>query len=464
MATNHDLATSPADEHVDVAVVGAGLAGLTAAATAARQGDRVAVLSHGPPGGRAHTTERDGYRFNQGPHALYTGGAGMAVLRELGIEPTGGPPSTGEGRLLVDGELRQLPASAASLASSRWLSLRSRGQLATVLGRLGKWDLEELGHRSGADWLDDLGLRPDADAVLRTLARVTTYADDMASISADVVVGQLRQPNVRYLDGGWQQLVDALSGGLQPRTARATGLSRDGQGWLVTTDAGGVGAVRASAVVLAAGSPAACRALLPTDPGWGELGPASTAACLDLGLRRAPEPPIIFGADEPLYLSTHCPPADLAPAGGAVVQVMRYGARSAELDRPALHELARRAGITDDDVATQRFLAGMVTCSAVATPARGGLAGRPGMAATGAEGVYLAGDWVGPVGHLADASLASGRAAGAAAADLASRAQALAPILHSSSFELLSQSAASLNRPGAVQASGMATSLMKDQA
>ncbi|MPY93555.1 MAG: methyltransferase domain-containing protein [Acidimicrobiia bacterium] len=39
----------------------------------------------------------------------------------------------------------------------------------------------------------------------------------------------------------------------------------------------------------------------------------------------------------------------------------------------------------------------------------------------------------------------------------------LAPILHPSSFELASQSVASLDRPGAVQVSGMATSLVNDE-
>jgi hypothetical protein len=111
---------------------------------------------------------------------------------------------------------------------------------------------------------------------------------------------------------------------------------------------------------------------------------------------------------------------------------MRYGARSAAADRPELEALAGRAGITAADVVTQRFLARMVTCSAVPTPAGGGLAGRPGVTASGQPGVFLAGDWVGPVGHLADASLHSGRSAGAAAArhagSTASQAAGLAPL------------------------------------
>ena len=48
--------------------------------------------------------------------------------------------------------------------------------------------------------------------------------------------------------------------------------------------------------------------------------------------------------------------------------------------------------------------------------ASGGLAGRPGVAILGTDGVFIAGDWVGPDGLLADAAVASGRAAGVAAA------------------------------------------------
>jgi hypothetical protein len=55
-------------------------------------------------------------------------------------------------------------------------------------------------------------------------------------------------------------------------------------------------------------------------------------------------------------------------------------------------------------------------------PERGGLAGRPGAAVPGLDGVLVAGDWVGPVGHLTDAALVSGEAAGRRAAERAVRA------------------------------------------
>ena len=58
----------------------------------------------------------------------------------------------------------------------------------------------------------------------------------------------------------------------------------------------------------------------------------------------------------------------------------------------------------------------MVVTGAIPTAANGGLAGRPGAEVPGLPGAFVAGDWVGPVGMLADAALASGAHAGRLAA------------------------------------------------
>jgi hypothetical protein len=92
---------------------------------------------------------------------------------------------------------------------------------------------------------------------------------------------------------------------------------------------------------------------------------------------------------------------------------------SAEL-RAQMEEHARLAGVDLAHVEEERFLRRMTVVGATPTPATGGLAGRPGVASSGLEGVYVAGDWVGPTGWLTDAALASGEAAGSAAARSAS--------------------------------------------
>ena len=98
-----------------------------------------------------------------------------------------------------------------------------------------------------------------------------------------------------------------------------------------------------------------------------------------------------------------------------MVHVMRYGAREARLDRAELRTFARLAGITDDHIVEERFLAGMVVTHLLPRP-EAGLAGRPGVTVARAPGMYLAGDWVGPSGWLADAAMASGQHAGMLAA------------------------------------------------
>ena len=60
----------------DVVVVGGGMAGLTAACYLAREQMEVTVFEKASYlGGRAATQEFDGFRFNRGGHALYSGGA-----------------------------------------------------------------------------------------------------------------------------------------------------------------------------------------------------------------------------------------------------------------------------------------------------------------------------------------------------------------------------------------------------
>src|SRR5262249_59665236 len=88
-----------------------------------------------------------------------------------------------------------------------------------------------------------------------------------------------------------------------------------------------------------------------------------------------------------------------------------YGATDANADRAELQAHLARAGVGEEDVVTSRFLPRMVVAGAAPTAAQGGLCGRPAVDATGLPGVYLAGDWVGPTGLIADAALASGQVA-----------------------------------------------------
>jgi phytoene dehydrogenase-like protein len=399
-----------------VVVIGAGLAGLAAGATAARAGAHVVILEAHAPGGRARTDIRDGFRFNQGPHALFRGGPGRRVLARLGIRAIGhSPPMKGSRALIAD--------HPHSFLSRRTLGRRSKAQVGRAITRLALIDAAKWAGWSAQEWIDALELRPDAAMLMQTFVRVTTYAADLGRLPAALAISQMRtalKGGVAYLDGGWEQLTSGLLA-----SATATGaqlhphapvqqISGGPGAWEVHTTAE---VIRAAAVVVAAGRPAAAGRLLPVAPGWGEMGPEVTAACLDLGLRR-PGPRLVFGIDQPLYLSPHSPSGNLAPSGCGLVHLMRYGARTSAEDRQQLWELATAAGISDADVVVQRFLPHMVVVNCLPPPERG-LAGRPPVSIPGVPGVFIAGDWVGPQGWLSDSSLVSGEQAGRLAAEAA---------------------------------------------
>ncbi len=392
-------------------VIGAGLAGLAAGATATRAGSAVLVLDAHVPGGRARVTTRDGFVFNRGLHALYQGGAGWRVLRSLGIEPQGSAPPLGRYQALAGGRLHLMPTGPGSLRSTTLLGPEDKEALAALLAGLSRLTPRRPAGASVSQWIAGAGLGPAAAAAVSALVRLTTYACDLDTFAADAAVAQLQLAagGVVYLDGGWAQLVARLAVRCQVRTGiKVTGVAPVAGRVEVAT---GDGPLAARSVIIAAGRPAAARRLLPADPGWGDLGPELTAACLDAGSRRVPDPGYVLGIDAPVYAAVQAPPARQAPPGQAVVAAVRYGATEARADRAALQAHLERAGLREEDVVTSRFLARMVVAGAAPVAARGGLGGRPAVGATGLPGVYLAGDWVGPAGLLADAALASGHAA-----------------------------------------------------
>ncbi len=424
------------DEQRDVVVVGGGLAGLTAAATAAAAGRSVLLLDGHPGANRAGTDQVGRFLFNRGAHALYRKGAGRAVLGRLGVSVSGKLPPVLGGLARRGDVVDRLPLDPVSLVRTRLLSARGKVRVARELASVPRWRHERLADRTAAEWLDERGLTGDERGLVEMVARTTTYVADLDRVSADLVVRQVQLglQGVHYLHGGWVTLLDGLARagadrGVECVAAAARSVVPDGGRVRVTlsgvsaeeADGDGERVVLAGAVVVAAGTPDACASLLPAGPpAWEVVGPPVQVACLDLGLAAPPATRVLLGLDRPLYLICHAPPAELAPRGAAVVHAMRYlrsdEPASAVDARTELEEHCRIAGIDPDGAERVRYLHRMVACGALATPATGGLAGRPGVADTDLDGVFAAGDWLGPEGHLADAALTSGEAAGRQAA------------------------------------------------
>jgi len=260
------------------------------------------------------------------------------------------------------------------------------------------------------------------------MVRHSTYCHDPARLSASAAIEQLRlsmSGEVLYLHRGWGSLVAALQTAAVKRGTAIITKSRVVE-VNVTADcassvmlASGV-SIPAEAVIVAT-APRVARELLRP-----RIDAVSTTevrvASLDLALRALPRKRTVFalGIDEPWSFCVDSLIADVAPDGRAVVHLVKY-LRSGAIGTPA--DEAHLDGVLDllqpgwrRDVVYRRFVPTMPVAHAMVAADTGGFTGRPSGRLAGMKNVFLAGDWVGPVGQLADASIASAVAAARAAA------------------------------------------------
>ncbi len=403
------------DVTVDLQIVGGGLAGLLTAARAADRGLRVRLFEKSNAGGRAKTNVRDGFKLNNGPHALYLDGGLDRALTELGIGSAGSAPALKGASGTIGDRQDLLPQGLGSMWRTSLISGSEKRRLAGMMARLPRMETSGLGGVSVDEWLADMVGGGDLAHLCRGLITLATYnrASDLAS--ADAAVDNLKMAigkGVRYLAGGWQQLVDQLeqhcvrTGRVEIVKATVTRVvpGPGGDGWICETGSGsGIGAT----VVIAGLAPAVVDGLLGTDYVT-QAGPPVRASVLDLGLVERPRLSTLIGLDSGLYYSLHSVADDLAPAGRALVSLARYQRpdddMTAEQSRAILDAHRVRAGVADDDIIMERYLHRSTVTWGMPLASQGGLSGRPGVTVEGMKGCFIAGDWVGPSGLLADAA------------------------------------------------------------
>lgn len=407
-----------------IAVVGGGIAGLLAAAHVAAAGGQPVVFEAGSKlGGRARTRNLDGYCFNQGPHALYTAGALNKALSEFGVSVSGGSPDLSAGWAVWAHGASPLPTmrfgrntdSLDEPTSAALKAFFARMAAAIDFGR---------GIALSAVLSD---LPATARAVVEGFVRLSTYVHAPGELDAGAALCQLRLSSAGtiYVDGGWSSLVEgivkspALGRAIIRTNERVERVrAQDVRCWI---DLKSAGSEDFGAVILAV-PPNQARSIAdgsaPLAADVAKLMPVRIMG-LDLALSAVPRNDANFalGMEAPIYLSVHSAVSKLAPPGGGLVHIARYLAPGEKPSNRYFGELEEWAdelqpGWRHRLVHQQRLSAATVAHDFPRWTDEGR---RAGGALSDVPGVFLAGDWVGADGMLADAAAASARIAAAEA-------------------------------------------------
>lgn len=416
------------NDSTGVVVVGGGVAGLTAACYIARAGVEVTLLEQSSRmGGYAATRDHAGYLFNHGLHALYTGGAASEVLRDLGVAYSAGSP--GPMRMVCDGVMQPYPSDPMTLLRHHSLSVGDKVELVRLFTRLPRMDSQSFGTLSVADWITQNIQRQQPRRLMTALAKTFMYTSALDLVSADACVRKIQQTlhdPIHYIDGGWQTLVDGLRTQAEQHGATIMSGAHVAQVLCEGNQAVGVQlrngrAIYADAVVLAIKPQDVISCLPDAAPGLrkavADLVPA-VVACLDVALERLPNNinTVVQDIDQPCFLSAQSVYARVTPDGGAYVGTFKQLDSRVPSDPQAdRRELERLLDIAQpgwrDVLVKAMFLPHIAAVGGLPLAANGGLRGRPTINAAGMERLFLAGDWVGAEGFLADPSFGSAREA-----------------------------------------------------
>jgi len=311
-----------ADPAVDAAVIGGGIAGLTAARALHRQGRSVVLLEAASRWGGVIRTERvDGFVLEAGPDTILAAKPeGLALCLELGlgdrVVPTDATRTTvfvvRGGRLhpLPPGMALGIPTGVVPLLRSRLFSWRGKlrmGLEPLVPSRPAGGDesiAAFVGRRLGREAVEVIGGPllagihagdPARLSILTTFPRLREMEARSGSLMRGLRAarrGAKGGPRAGFvsLAGGLAELVAALvadlpAGALRAGTA-ARAVRKDGPGFVVETEAG---PVSARAVVVAVPPPRAAALVDGLSPDAGRLlaGVAMASTCtVLLGFRR----------------------------------------------------------------------------------------------------------------------------------------------------------------------------------
>ncbi|MFB5249309.1 phytoene desaturase family protein [Bacillus mycoides] len=411
----------------DVAIVGGGLAGLTASIYLAKEGRKVVVLEKSSRfGGRAMTINKNGIYMNLGAHALYRGGEAFLTFNELGMNLTGGMPSTKAHGIWKD-DVYTIPTDFRSILSTPLLSWSAKIQFSRLMIHLGKLDINMIPKMSLSVWAEKEIQDPMVRNMFYALCRTTTYTYAPTMQLASSVLKQIQlsmKEGVFYVDGGWETIITKLRD-----IANNVGVQFLASKHVLEVEyCEGVQKIRClddevfevDAVVVTIPPKEACKIIKGAEgtslQKWSEQSIQVTVAALDIGLKRLPNPLHHFalGLDQPIFFTNQSRAAKLSEDGSIVVSLIKYHNPLVELNYFAddkdqlektmelLHPNWKR------EVIVKQYLPKITV---VHDFPHIGRVENPGPNIPEMPGVYVAGDWAGHDEILADAAVASGKRA-----------------------------------------------------
>jgi phytoene dehydrogenase-like protein len=409
--------------HYDVAIVGGGLAGLTAAIYAANAGKKTIILEQQKQlGGRAITKKKDGAYFDLGGHALYKG-VGVEILNKLKVKIEGGTPSS-DAFGMWNGQLLSVPTGIMSLFTSPLLSIKGKWEVGNILSKLGKMDMDQYNQISVRDWIESNFRDPMTRHFFYSLLRTASYGLAPDLQAAGPVLKQLQNAlkGVYYLDKGWGSLIEnmrmkAIEKGVTCQTGVKVSEIEYDHGRVKAVVCSNDTRIVAENIILTT-PPEVSYKMVPKANQtslqvWKDQAIAITSACLTVVLRHLPNPKFqfIYGIDQPVFLSNQSRAANLSDQGDQVIQLIKYqGSQTdAQKDREDLEKVLDLAqpGWREELVSKQYLPKIIVTHDFMHLNGRV----NPGPEVPEIRGLYVAGDWATHGELLADAAIASGKRA-----------------------------------------------------
>ncbi|MBS4221965.1 phytoene desaturase family protein [Lederbergia citrea] len=414
----------------DVVVIGGGLAGLTAANFLAREGKKIVVLEKSNRlGGRAMTNNKNGVLMNLGAHGLYIEGEAMKTLTDLGISLSGENASKAvQIHGIWKNEVYLIPTDISSIMSSSLLTWKAKIILSKLMLKLMKINIDSIPEGSLADWAESEISDPMVRHIFYSLCRLTTYTSAPTLQLAKPVLKQVKRSlkgGVLYVDEGWETIIQklkkqAIEVGVEIISSKnVIEIEHHDQSQSIRCSDGDL--FNVPECIVATPPKEALKMIKGADytslRTWNEQAIPVTASCLDLGVKKLPNPNHQFaiGLDQSLFFTNQSRAAKLSEDGTLVVSLVKYHNPMDQTINPNAekNQLESAMDLLHPDwrkeVVAQQFLPKITVVHDFPHVKR---KENPGPAIPQMKGIYIAGDWCGHEELLADAAVASGKRAG----------------------------------------------------